>query len=169
MASDGPSRDPRTRLPAAIAAAGSGSDLDSTLAAVLTTGVETLGCAMGAVFLQDPDRPGLTLAAVHGFDTDTVAGLSLAAQGAGDPFADTAATRTSTFDRQGSTPERGAFVGAYLPMIVTTGGVDTSLGVIGVGWPAPRTVSVEERAYLEALAALAGLAVDRARLASTAA
>ncbi len=43
------------------------------------------------------------------------------------------------------------------------------LGSIGFGWAAPRVLGDEERATLSALAALAALAVDRSRLASTAA
>ena len=43
------------------------------------------------------------------------------------------------------------------------------LGSIGFGWPAPRVLDDAERETLTALAGLAALAVDRARLASTAA
>jgi len=169
LASDGPSRDPRSSLPAAIAAAASGGELDATLGEILAAGASTLGAAMGAVFLTDPDRPGLTLAAAHGLADDATAGLTMDAQEPGHPFAEAASARTATFDREAATPTGEAFVGAYLPLMVSTGGVEASLGSIGFGWPAPRVVSDDERAYIGALATLAGLTVDRARLASTAA
>ena len=66
MTSDGPSRDPRSSLSDAIAAATAGAELDATLQAILDAGAAGLGAAVGAIFLQDPDRPGLTLAASAG-------------------------------------------------------------------------------------------------------
>jgi diguanylate cyclase (GGDEF)-like protein len=66
-------------------------------------------------------------------------------------------------------PDGSAFVGAYLPLIVSSRGVDVPLGSIGFGWRAPRGLDTAERRTLTALAALAAVAVDRDRLASTAA
>ena len=61
------------------------------------------------------------------------------------------------------------FVGAYLPLVVSAAGVEVSLGALGLGWPADRRLDDGEQALLTALASLAAIAVDRARLASTAA
>ena len=61
------------------------------------------------------------------------------------------------------------FVGAYLPLVVASGGVETALGSLGLGWPAPHQIEPSDRRLLTALAALAAIAVDRARLSSTAA
>ena len=169
MASDGPSRDPRSTLPAAIAAAASGGELDATLGAILAAGASTLGAAMGAVFLTDPDRPGLTLAASHGMAADAAAGLTMDAQEAAHPFAEAASARTATFDREAAAATGESFVGAYLPLMVSTGGVEASLGSIGFGWPAPRELDPIEQETLAGLATLAALAIDRTRLASTAA
>ena len=66
-------------------------------------------------------------------------------------------------------PDGTTWVGAYLPLIVSSGGVDVVVGSIGLGWPSPHVSGVAERELLTALASLASLAVDRARLASTAA
>jgi diguanylate cyclase (GGDEF)-like protein len=66
-------------------------------------------------------------------------------------------------------PDGSTFVGAYLPLVVSTAGVEVSLGAMGLGWSADRRIDAGEQALLSALAALAAIAVDRARLASTAA
>jgi diguanylate cyclase (GGDEF)-like protein len=62
-----------------------------------------------------------------------------------------------------------AFVGAYLPLVVSTGGVQEVVGSIGLGWPAPHSIDEASRELLRTFAALAAVAVDRCRLASTAA
>ncbi len=165
MASDGPSRDPRSCLVAAITAASAAYDLDTSLQAILDVGAEALGASVGAIFLADPDRAGLTLAASHGMpDPGT---LVADAQEPTNPFAEAAVGRIATFDREADDASGRTFVSAYLPLVVASGGVEQSLGSIGMGWPAPRTLSDDEREVLRALASLAGLTADRARLLST--
>lgn len=170
MVSDGPSGDPRSRqaaaISAAIAAAAAADALETALQAIVDAGVPALGAAMGAVFLADPDRPGLTLAASTG-----MADPSLVAADVADPahpFAQAVTSRTATFDRAAVQPDGSAFVGAYLPLVVRSGGVDVVLGSIGLSWPAPRDLDPSERSFLEDLAAVAAVAIDRVRLASTA-
>jgi diguanylate cyclase (GGDEF)-like protein len=53
--------------------------------------------------------------------------------------------------------------------VVSSGGVDVSLGAIGLTWAAPRVLDAVERETLTALAALTAIAIDRSRLGSTAA
>jgi len=163
---DGPSRDTRSSLPAAIAAAASGDDLDATLAAILAVGVEALGPSLAAIFLADPDRPGLTLAVSHGMADPTE--LASAGDDPGSPFAEAVANRTSTFDREATGQGGESSVGAYLPLIVASGGVEAVLGTIAMSWPAPHELTEADRETLSALADLAALASDRTRLASTA-
>jgi diguanylate cyclase (GGDEF)-like protein len=163
---DGPSRDPRTKLPAAISAAAASDDLDAALEAILAAGVAALSPASAAIFLSDPDRPGLTLAASEGIPEGT--SLVVDAQDAAHPFAEAVATRAPQFGREAATETGESSVGAYVPLSVASGGVDTVLGVIGMVWPSPHAFSDEDREALEALASLAAIAVDRARLASTA-
>jgi diguanylate cyclase (GGDEF)-like protein len=163
---DGPSRDPRTRLPAAIAAAAAGDDLDTSLQAILAAGVEALSPAAAAIFLSDPDRPGLTLAASHGVPDGS--SLLIDAQDPAHPFAEAVAGRAALFDVEATSASGETAVGAYLPLLVASGGVEAVLGSIGMIWPAPHVVSDEDREAIGALASLSALAVDRARLASTA-
>ena len=167
MSSDGPSRDPRASLSAAIAATARADDLDTALAAVVAAGMDGLGAAMGAVFLAHPDRTDLTLAASSGLLATST--LETDVQAPGDPFREAAFGRAAAFDREAARHDGLSFVSAYLPLLVTSGGVEASLGVIGFGWAAPHEHDDVERATLTDLASLAALAADRARLASTAA
>lgn len=169
MTSHGPSGDPRSTLAAAIAAASSGDELGTTLGALLSVGVDALAPSTAAILLQDPDRPGLQLAATHGIDEAGGERLLADAQTATHPFSEAATDRVATFDREAAAPDGGSSIGAYLPLIVSSGGVEVSLGALGMTWPGPRTLTDAERETLVAIASLASLAVDRARLASTAA
>lgn len=166
MPVDGPSRDPRSQLPAAIAAAAASDDLDSALAAILEAAVAALSPSAAAIFLSDPDRPGLTLAASHGIPEGS--SLVIEAQDPAHPFGEAVTGRAPLFDREAAGASGVSTVGAYLPMVVSSGGVEAVLGSLGMVWPAPHPVGDEEREALSALASLAALAVDRARLASTA-
>jgi len=166
---DGPAPDPRSSLAPAIRAVASGADLDATLAEVLAAGVAGLGAAIGAIFLQDPDQPGLQMVAAHGLDEAGTGALTADAQDPASPFATAASTRLATFDREAPTEDGTSFIGAYLPLVTSSGGVEVALGSIGMGWPAPHDLSETDREVLETIAALAAVTIDRARLASTAA
>ncbi|MEX1173865.1 MAG: GGDEF domain-containing protein [Chloroflexota bacterium] len=153
-------------LSAAIAAAASGDVPDVTLQAILDASVAALDAAMGAIFLADPDRPGLSLAASSGMADPSRLAADVADPA--HPFTQAAASRRATFDRMATTPDGAMFVGAYLPLIVRSGGVDAVLGSVGLGWPAPRDIDDAERGFLGDIAAIAAIAIDRVRLASTA-
>ena len=168
MPTDGQPSDPRASLAAAIEAVAGRGDLEATLADVLAAAAAALRPAMGAIFLSDPDRPGLQLVATHGLDEAAIARLATDVTDAGDSFTAAAQGRDVTFDRQATMPDGTAFVGAYLPLVVSNGGVDVPLGSIGLGWPAPRVLDAAERETLAAIASLVAIAVDRVRLASTA-
>lgn len=169
MPSDGPTRDALSGLSAAIAAVARTDDLDAALTGVLGIAVEALTPAVAAVCLSDPDRAGLVVAAVHGMSQSDAAELAVDVRDPSNPFAIAATSRTPDFDRPGTMADGRAFAGAYLPLLVTSGGVDVALGSIGLGWPAPHTLSDADLEVLGAVASLAALAVDRARLGSTAA
>jgi len=166
---DRPSSDPRAALTGAIDAVARSAGLEAALDGVLAAADDALRPVMGAVLISDPDRPGLQLVASHGMDEAAATRLGLAAADPADPFATAATTRVVTFDREATMADGSTFVGAYLPLMVSSAGVETAVGAIGFGWPAPRTLDAPERETLTALASLAALAVDRARLASTAA
>jgi diguanylate cyclase (GGDEF)-like protein len=169
VSTDGQPSDPRASLSRAVQAIAAAATLETMLEAVLGAAVSALKPSMGAVFVSDPDRPGLQLVASHGMDDAAAGRLAIDVEDPADPFTTAAVSRTAIFDREASGTDGAGFVGAYLPLVVGSGGVDTVLGSIGFGWPAPHVVESTERDVLTALAALAALAVDRTRLASTAA
>ena len=158
MASDGSSRDPRTYLPAAIEAARA-DDLDAALTGVLDAGVAALGASSGVILLADPDRAGLQLVASIGLASDDAAVLASAAQDPRDPHAEVSASRAARFDR----------ASAYVPLVISSGGVETSLGTLGLTWSQPRDLTEPDQTVVSALGSLAALATDRARHASSAA
>jgi diguanylate cyclase (GGDEF)-like protein len=163
---DGPSRDPRASLSAAIAAAAAADEPDRTLQRILGAAIDGVGATMGAVFLSDPDRPGLTLLASSGLPP--ALDLARDVEDPGHPFGRAVADRQSMWDLVATTPEGVEFVSAYLPLVIGAGAVESTLGAIGLSWPAPRRLEDAERGFLADIAAIAALAADRARLASTA-
>lgn len=169
MSTDQPSGDPRASLVRAIGSVARNGDLDTILAGILAAATDALTPSMGAIFVQDPDRPGLHLVAAAGMDEPALIRLVTDVADPAHPFAVAATSREVTFDREATTADGAAFVGAYLPLIVSSGGVDLSLGSIGFDWPAPRVLDAAERATITALSYLAAVAIDRQRLGSTAA
>ncbi len=167
MATDGPTRDPRTQLPAAIEAA-TAEDLDAALGGVLAAGVAALGPLTAVIFLADPDRPGLQLVASVGLDEAGAAALAEAAQAADHPYMTAVASLTAAFDRATTDGDGSEVIESIVPLVVGIGGVETVLGSLGMTWAAPHAGSDEERTTVTALATLAALTADRARLASTA-
>jgi diguanylate cyclase (GGDEF)-like protein len=159
--------DPLASLIEAIDVVAAADTIEAALDGVLAAAA-TLHPAMAAILAQDPDRPGLQVVASWGFDEPAKAQLALDAADPAHPFAEAAAGRTVMFDREAAMADGSVFVGAYLPLVVGSGGVETTLGSIGLGWPAPHTIEEPGRRLLEALASLAAVAVDRARLSSTA-
>jgi hypothetical protein len=167
VSTDGSTRDPRAELIAAVEAVATAEDLELALGGVLAA-TSSLQPAMAAIHVQDPDRPALQVVATRGFDDAAREQLAADAADPAHPFAEAAAGRIATFDREGTMADGSSFVGAYLPLVVTAGGVEVALGALGLGWAAPHQVDDAPRRLLEGLASLAAVAVDRARLSSTA-
>jgi diguanylate cyclase (GGDEF)-like protein len=161
--------DPRVSLAAAIAAVADATDLDGALSGLLEAAGAAVGASMGAVLIADPDRAVMVVAASIGMDDAADARLATEAADPANPFAVAARDRVATFDRAATTPTGEPFTGAYLPLQASSGGVEVALGSIGFGWPGTRILTDAERETLTAIAALATIVVDRARLSSTAA
>jgi diguanylate cyclase (GGDEF)-like protein len=168
VSTDGSTTDPLADLIAAIGTVAGAGDLEAALDGILA-GAASLQPAMAAILVEDPDRPGLQVAASRGFDEAAREQLATDATDPANPFAEASTGRTATFDREATTADGSVFVGAYVPLLITTGGVEVALGSLGLSWPAPHAVGETERRYLSALAGLAAVAVDRSRLSSTAA
>ena len=169
MTSDARPSDPRAALAATAGAVARAADLDVALGAILAAARDTVDPVLGVVVIQDPDRADLAVAASIGMDADGEASLTQVMADPAHPFRVAAAERTTTFDRESVHPTGKSWIGSYLPLLASDGGVEITLGVLGFGWWAPRTLDAAEREALEGFAGLASLAVERARLASTAA
>lgn len=168
MSTTGSTSVPLTPLADAIKAVATAGDLEPALEGLLAA-TASLDPTMAAILVQDPDRPGLQVMAAIGFDEAARDQLAIDATDAANPFAEATASRRSIFDREASMTDGSVFVGAYLPLVVVSGGVEVSLGALGLGWPAPHALDEAHRGLLAALTNLAAVAVDRARLSSTAA
>lgn len=168
MSTDGSTSDQFDSLLAAIDVIATAGDLEPALHGVLAAAA-SLHPAMAAILVQDPDRPGLQVVAAQGFDDAAEAQLAGDVADPAHPFVEAVTGRIATFDRAATMADGSMFVGAYLPLVVVSGGVEVALGSFGLGWPAPHVVDQADRRLLTALASLAALAVDRARLSSTAA
>jgi diguanylate cyclase (GGDEF)-like protein len=168
VSTDGSTSDALVPLIASIETIATADDLEAALDGVLEAAM-SLRPAMAAILVEDPDRPGLQVVAARGFDEAAKAQLAADVADPSHPFAEAAAGRSATFDREAAMADGSRFIGAYLPLVVSTGGVEVALGSIGLGWPAPHAIDEADRRLLRALASLSAIAVDRARLASTAA
>ena len=170
MSTDGQPSDPRISLPGAIEAVAGRGDLDAALHGILDAGMAALRPVMGAIFISDPDRPGLQLAASHGHGR----AVDRASSPPRSPTRPTRSTwppipvsRPSIARRRWPTAPRSS---APTCRSSSRAAASTSpLGSIGFGWPGPRVLDAAERETLTALAGLAAVAIDRDRLASTAA
>ena len=157
-----PVRDPRSVLAAAAAGLARAADLDASLEALLQVAVDATGASAAAVFLQDPDRPDLALAASAGMSPEGAARLSAAVAdaGGGHPVARVAAGQSGG-DAEATAGE------LHLPLAIETAGIEVILGVLSVQPPPERPFGPDDRAIIATIADLLAVGVDRARLAAT--
>ena len=149
--------EPLGALVAGAAALARGADLDHSLESLLSAAIAAVGGASGAVALQDPDRPAPELTFTLGLDESEQVALVAAAADPAHPLNVAATGGQETISEAGAT----------FPLVVGRGGIEQSVGALGIGWTGPHTSSGEEAAFLRAVADLTAVAVDRARLAST--
>lgn len=157
---------PTELLATSAAALARGRDLDQTLAALLQATARAVDAEVGAVFLQDPDRPELQLIATVGMPSEADPAFEAEARAADHPIAIAARERVAVFDRVAVMPDGRRFVGADLPLVIEAGGLETGVGVMTLGWSAPHPLHESTRATLRAMADLAAVGIDRAQLAS---
>jgi diguanylate cyclase (GGDEF)-like protein len=146
-----PVRDPQSILAEAAAIVARTSDLDAALEALLQLAIDAAGGSDAAVFLQDPDRPDLQLAASAGLSADAVLRIATEIADEGHPARAAA---------------RGASAAGALPLVVDVAHNEVTLGVLTVGRDgSPADV---DGPLVRAIADLLAVAIDRARLAATA-
>ena len=146
-----PVRDPQSILAEAAAIVARTSDLDAALEALLQLAIDAAGGSDAAVFLQDPDRPDLQLAASSGLSADAVLRIATEIADEGHP------ARVAA---------RGTSAAGALPLVVDVAHNEVTLGVLTVGKDgSPADV---DGPLVRAIADLLAVAIDRARLAATA-
>jgi len=150
---------PLEALAAGVTAVVHGSDLDTALGTLLAGAVAASGATSAMVSLQDPDRPEPEIALTVGLDPAAQSDAVAAAGSPDHPLALAGRERTET--RSGAT--------IALPLIAARAGIEEPLGAIALTFASDSTAAANDLAYLRLVADIAALAVDRARLAATAA
>ena len=172
MSTDGPAqRSPRPSFPAPSPRSPAADDLDAALDALAQRAASALGAGDGRD-LHLGSRTGRPAARRRrtGWTRRGRAGLAAEVADPAHPFTDAATTRVGDVRPRGVACRTDRpFVGAYLPLIVSRGGVDVALGSIGHRLAGAAHASTTPSASPRRPGRAGGLAVDRARLASTAA
>jgi diguanylate cyclase (GGDEF)-like protein len=146
-------------LAVGVAAIVHGSDLDEALGSLLAAAVEAVGATSAMVSLQDPDRPDPELALTIGLDPAAQTAAVAAVADPGHPL--TTAGRERALARGGAT--------IALPLIAARSGIEEALGAIAVTFRSETEADAADGSFLALVADVAALAVDRSRLAATAA
>ena len=150
---------PVDALAAGVAAVVGGTDLDDALGSLLAAAVAATGASSAMVSLQDPDRPDPELALTVGLDEAAQADAVRAVADPAHPL--TAAARERAASRAGTT------VG--VPLIAARSGIEEPLGAIALTFASESEAASADPTFLRLVADIAALAVDRSRLAATAA
>jgi diguanylate cyclase (GGDEF)-like protein len=151
--------EPLDAIAAGVAAVVHGADLDEGLGSLLAAAVAASGATSAMVSLQDPDRPEPELALTVGLDEAAQASAVAAVASPDHPL--TRAGRERTPGRSGAT--------IALPLIAARSGVEEGLGAIALTFDSEPDADRADTAFLGLVADLTTLAVDRSRLAATAA
>jgi diguanylate cyclase (GGDEF)-like protein len=149
---------PLDALAAGVAAVVHGPDLDEAIGSLLGAVVAAVGATSAVVSLQDPDRPDPELALTIGLDEAAQQAAVAAAADPGHPLTTSARERVEA--SSGSTL-------AY-PLIAARDGIDEALGAIAITFPDGAGPSDADTTLIRIVADITALAVDRARVASTA-
>ena len=151
-------------LLAAIRSVARSGDPEATLDDLLEIGLRASGAERAAAFLWDADRGGLALAAARGYGPDDLPALEESGS-VTDGAVHLAAQERIQTTSQMSSPE-GRVVSAW-PIVIGRDGIEEPVGALALESDAAPDAEVSER--LAALADLAAVVVDRARLATNAA
>jgi len=146
----------------AIRAVARSHDSEAALDELLRLAIEAAGGRAGAALLWDADRAGLALAGSRGLKSGEAEALERAAGTPGDPINRAAHDRISAVG-EASAAAGGDRLSAW-PIGVVSDGVEEPLGVLVVIADAGSAAAATDDAAT--IADLAGVLVDRARLAS---
>lgn len=170
MTNDRAARDPLALFARAADVLAGAPDLDEGVEQLMGLIADQLGAEVAVAYFQDPDRTELQLGVALGLDEEERAVLEQGLGQVDDPVAATSrdrAARDFTGDGpSGGLAAAGLAAGALRPLVVARGGIELPVGVLLLGWRAPRTLSDGEQLLVAAMADLTAVAIDRSRLAS---
>jgi diguanylate cyclase (GGDEF)-like protein len=141
--------------------------IDHSLERLLAALTDGVGARSAVILGQDPDRPTIEPVASFGLDDATLQALTTAvAELPEHPIRRAIADGAAAFDVQPVRPG-GPALRSHLPLVVKRDAVDLPLGVLAIAHDQPLDES--RRRIATAVAGLAAVALDRARLSSLAA
>lgn len=158
---DRPALLPDPLLLAAIRAVARSGDPDATLDELLEICLRAAGAERAAAFLWVADQGGLALAGSRGYPPDDIPSLEAAVGSAEHAVQLAAQERIQTTSKA----DGGRVLSAW-PIVVGRDGIEEPIGALAVEGPAAPEADVAQR--VAAIADLAAVVVDRARLASLA-
>jgi len=164
-------RSPAASTPFTVLAAGAdllahGHDPDAGLTGLLERARDQLGSGALSIFVQDPDGGGLQLVAAVGLDDTSLAALVAAVADMDHPIARAAEAGSASFDAA-PVAGGGPALRSHIPLTVGRSGIEETLGVLAIAHQDPFDSGARDLAT--AVADLAAMALDRARLGSLAA
>lgn len=158
-----------TVLAAGAAALARANDLDTALSVIVEAGAAAAGAAAAALFVLDPERPGLELLLTLGMADDAVDPFEAQVAGNPDhPIHRAALDRTGSLGRTGPAQDGSTMTSVDLPLVVSDGGVEDGVGVLTFGWPGAHEVGTTEETLLVGIADLAAAAIAAYRVRSLA-
>jgi diguanylate cyclase (GGDEF)-like protein len=145
------------RLASATEGVARRGNLDAALLVLLEAGTAAVGAVAGVVYLHDPDRAAAEVVAALGSDAPAAGPIDPA-----EPALEVIRTRAENADRR----DADGTAHVDLPLVVVREGVEEAVGALSFRYPAEASAAPIDLVVLRALADLAAIAVDRARLAS---
>jgi diguanylate cyclase (GGDEF)-like protein len=161
---DRPALTPDPLLLAAIRSVARSGDPEATLDDLLEISLRASGADRAAAFLWDADRGGLALAAARGYAPDDLPALEESAAAPDSTIQLAAQERIQTTGHPSGDGRRA--VSAW-PIVIGRDGIEEPVGALALEGDTATDAGVAER--VAALADLAAVVVDRARLATHAA
>ena len=163
-----PDSPPRDTLAAAVAIVARGRTPDEDVPAILDLLVNAVGASAGSVFVWDAEQGALALAASVGLDPATAEALEVAVSA--DPSHSIARTAHDQAPELAveTGPTGSSSTTSTAPLRVAHDGVEESLGALAVHRDGMWRMSEADVALVTAFADLIAIAIDRARLTSTA-
>ena len=141
--------------------------IDRSLEQLLAALNDAVGAESAVIFGQDPDRPTVEPIASHGLDAASLESLTAAVTSLSDHPIRRSITEGSVAFDDAPIREGGPALRSHLPLVVTRDEVDLPLGVLAIAHQNP--FNDAQRRIATAIAQLAAVALDRARLSSLAA